>query len=234
MKRPVIGIPSKERNKAPNDYWHRMEVVDDLRYLIVKNGGIAIMLLPSEVRIDFNKSDLCDETMLTQEEKEDLYQQVDLCDGILLQGGDWSNEYEVEIARYALEKDIPILGICAGFNNILRALGSNIYEDETKAHSRYDIDYRHDIRIVKDTLLYDLMKADSYSVNSFHTMIADEGRVSPYARIDAYSYDGLVEAFDVPEKRFALAVKWHPELMKEEGYTDTLFRRFVEACKEGE
>ena len=72
MKRPVIGIPSKERNKAPNDYWHRMEVVDDLRYLIVKNGGIAIMLLPSEKRLEFNKSDLCDETILTKEEKEDL------------------------------------------------------------------------------------------------------------------------------------------------------------------
>ena len=232
MSKPVIGIPSKERNKEENDYWHRQEVVDDLRYLIVKNGGIGIALLPSEKRLDFNKSDLCDETILTDEEKEDLHAQVDLCDGIILQGGDYSNEYEVEIARYALKKDIPLLGICAGFNNILRALGSNICEDASKAHSKYDIDYRHGIRIVKDTLLYDLLKEDHYAVNSFHTMIADEDRVAPYARIGAYSYDGLVEAFDLPEKRFVLAVKWHPELMKEEGYTDKLFKRFLEACKE--
>ena len=124
MRRPVIGIPAKEREKSQNDYWHRMEVVDDLRYLTVKYGGTAVMLLPGEVRTDFNKSDLSDPAVLSEEEKEILYQEVSLCDGILLQGGDYSNAYEVEIARYALEKDLPVLGICAGFNNILRALAS--------------------------------------------------------------------------------------------------------------
>ncbi|MCR4632607.1 MAG: gamma-glutamyl-gamma-aminobutyrate hydrolase family protein [Erysipelotrichaceae bacterium] len=234
MRRPVIGIPAKEREKSQNDYWHRMEVVDDLRYLIVKNGGIAVMLLPSEVRTDFNKSDLEDPTVLSEEEKEALHQEVDLCDGILLQGGDYSNAYEVEIARYALEKDLPVLGICAGFNNILRALGSNIYEDETKTHSRYDIDYRHGIRVAEGTLLYDLIQSGTYEVNSFHTMVADEGRVKGFARIDAYSDDGLVEAFDLKDHRFALALKWHPELMKEDRFTKELFRRFIDACRKGE
>ena len=43
---------------------------------------------------------------------------------------------------------------------------SNICEDESKAHSKYDIDYRHGIRIVKDTLLYDLLKEDHYAAGS--------------------------------------------------------------------
>ena len=228
-RKPVIGIPCKVRDKDENDLWHRMEVVDEIRYFIIRSGGIAIMLMPSEMTFDFNKSDLGDETILTKEEIADLHRQVDLCDGILLQGGDYSCSYEVEIAKYALEKNLPLLGICAGFNNILRALGSNVYEDFSRTHSRYSRDYRHEIRIEKDTLLHQIMEADTYMVNSLHTMIADKERVEPYAKISACSYDGLVESFEVPEKKFVLAVKWHPEIMEEE-YTDRLFGMYIKAC----
>ena len=233
MNKPVIGIPSKMRQHDEKDLWHRQEVVDDLRYLIVRHGGICIMLTPSELTMKFNESDLGDDTVLSEEEISDLHRQVDLCDGIILQGGDYSCAFEVEIARYALEKDIPLLGICAGFNNFLRALGSNIYEDETKRHSVYDKDYRHEITVEKDTLLYEIIQSDTYQVNTFHTMIADDDRVRPYAQICAHSYDGLVESFALPDKRFALAVKWHPELMKDEACCERLFDRFIDACKEG-
>jgi len=231
-KRPVIGIPSKIQNRKQDDLWHRQEVVDELRYLVVENGGMAIMLMPSQKTYDFNESDLGDPTILSEEEKEMLHQQVDLCDGIILQGGDYSNEYEVEIARYALKKDLPMIGICAGFNNILRALGSNIHEDMSRSHSHYVKDYRHPIRIEKDTLLYELIGKEKYEVNSLHTMIADRSEVEGYGRIAAYSEDGLVESFDLPDHRFVLAVKWHPELMDEEEYVSTMFKRFIEACKD--
>ena len=231
MGKPVIGIPAKIRHKDEDDLWHRDEVVDELRLCVVEHGGIAVMLLPSEDTMSFNESDLGDETILSDEEKEDLHTQVDLCDGILLQGGDYSCAFEVEIARYALEKDIPILGICAGFNNLLRALGSNIYEDSTKAHSIYSRTYRHEICIEKDSLLYEIIGAEKYQVNSLHTMVADRQRVEGFARINAVSYDGLVESFDVPGRRFALAVKWHPEIMREEAYVDKLFNSFIDACK---
>ena len=231
MKKPIIGIPSKQPVPVEEDLWHRMEVVDELRYLVTKYGGITIMLLPSEQTMEFNQSDCGDDTVLTEEEISDLHRQVDLCDGIILQGGLYSCSYEVEIARYALEKDLPLLGICAGFNNILRALGSNVYEDETDSHNHYDRDYRHPIRVVKDTLLYDFIQQEEYQVNSLHTMMAKKEMVEPYARICAYDQDGLVESFEVPGKRFVLGVKWHPELMMDEEYTDKLFQAFMEACR---
>lgn len=231
-KRPVIGIPSKIQNRKQDDLWHRQEVVDELRYLVVENGGTAIMLMPSQKTYDFNESDLGDPTILSEKEKEMLHQQTDLCDGIILQGGDYSNEYEVEIARYALKKDLPMIGICAGFNNILRALGSNIHEDMSRSHSHYVRGYRHPIRIEKDTLLYELIGKEKYEVNSLHTMIANRSEVEGYGRIAAYSEDGLVESFDLPDHRFVLAVKWHPELMDEEEYVSTMFKRFIEACKD--
>ena len=231
MKKPIIGIPCKVRERDKTDLWHRMEVVDELRVLVIEHGGIAIMLMPSEDTFDFNQSDLGDPKQLSAEEIEDLHAQVDLCDGILLQGGLYSCAYEVEIARYALEKDIPLMGICAGFNNILRSLGSNVYEDPSEAHSIYSRDYRHDLKIVKDTPLYEIIGSEEYRVNSLHTMIADRGRVEGYGRINAYSPEGLVECFDVPEKKFVLAIKWHPEIMMEETYVGRLFDRYIEACR---
>ena len=234
MKKPIIGIPSKDPYPVEGDLWHRKEVVDDIRYLITENGGIAIMLLPTEHTMDFNQTDCGDDTVLTQEEIADLHRQVDLCDGILMQGGLYSCAYEVEIARYALEKDLPMLGICAGFNNILRALGSNVYEDTTGSHNVYDRDYRHPVTVVPDTRLYDFIGKEEYLVNSFHTMMATKDLVEPYARICACDRDGHVEAFEVPDRSFVMAVKWHPELMMEEEFTRKLFKAYVEACKKEE
>jgi len=48
---------------------------------------------------------------------------IDKCDGIVIQGGLSSDDYEIKAAKYAIDNDIPILGICAGFNNIIRAMG---------------------------------------------------------------------------------------------------------------
>ena len=231
MKKVIIGIPSKIRNRiVDNDLWRRQEMVDEIRYNIIKHGGIAIMLLPSELTYSFNESDLGDPKRLSEEEKDDLHRQADLCDGIILQGGDYSYAYEEEIARYALEKDMPIFGICAGFNNILRALGSNVYEDKSGRHAVYDRNYRHHIRIEKDSKLYEFVGSQDYGVNSFHTMIADEERVRPFAKITARSDDGLIECYEVPDKKFAMGIKWHPELMEEE-YVDRLFESFMKACE---
>ena len=231
MKKPIIGIPSKQSYPAEGDLWHRMEMVDELRYLVIKYGGIAIMLLPTEKTMEFNQSDCGDDTILNEEEIADLHRQVDLCDGIILQGGLYSCSYEVEIARYAMEKDLPVIGICAGFNNILRALGSNVYEDATGSHNHYSAAYRHPIRIVKDTKLYDLISQEDYLVNSMHTMMAEKDMVEPFAKISAYDDDGRVEALEVPDRRFVIGMKWHPELMEEETYVQRLFRSYMEACR---
>ena len=63
-----------------------------------------------------------------EEEKNELYRQIDLCDGFILQGGLYSSNYEIEMAKRIIELDKPLIGICAGFNNILRALGTNVIE----------------------------------------------------------------------------------------------------------
>ena len=230
MKKPIIGIIGKVQPQYGEDIWHRIDEVDEIRYLIVKNGGTAIMLLPTEATLKFNDNDIKDDTILSDEEKEELYRQIDLCDGFILQGGLYSANYEVEMAKRIIELDKPLIGICAGFNNILRALGTDVIEDKTKSHDKYNKDYRHKISIIKGTKLYDLMNRNEYDVNSIHSMIAPKEKVENYAKISSLSEDGLVESFEVPNKKFIIGIKWHPELMLEDKFPDKLFEAFISKC----
>lgn len=229
-KKPIIGIIGKVFPKHSDDLWHKIGEVDEIRYLIVENGGIAITLLPVEKTTIFNDNDIKDETILTKAEKDDLYRQLELCDGFILQGGLYSCNYEIEMAKKIIEMDKPLIGICAGFNNILRALGSDVILDETKTHDIYDKDYRHDINICKNTMLYDIVRESTIGVNSIHSMVATRKIVEPYATISSYSNDNLVESFEIKNKRFILGIKWHPELMIDEEYVNELFQEFIRKC----
>ena len=231
MKKPIIGIIGKVQPQYGEDIWRRIDEVDEIRYLIVKNGGTAIMLLPTEATLKFNDNDIKDGTILSDEEKNELYRQIDLCDGFVLQGGLYSANYEIEMAKRIIELDKPLIGICAGFNNILRALGTDVIEDKTKSHDIYDTNYRHEVNVIKDTKLYDLLNKDKYNVNSIHTVIAPKENVENYAKISSFSYDGLVESFELDNKKFVMGIKWHPELMLEEEFTKNLFKEFIEKCK---
>ena len=159
------------------------------------------MLLPTEETLKFNDNDIKDNTILSTEEKNELYRQIDLCDGFILQGGLCSANYEIEMAKRIIELDKPLIGICEGFNNILRALGTDVIEDKTKSHDIYDKNYRHEISVIKGTKLYDLIKKEEYRVNSIHSMIAPKENVEKYAQISAVSYDGLAECFEVYNKK---------------------------------
>lgn len=230
MKRPIIGIIGKVQPQYGEDIWHRIDEVDEIRYLIVKNGGTAIMLLPTEITLKFNDNDIEYNTVLSDEEKNELYRQIDLCDGFILQGGLYSANYEIEMAKKIIELDKPLIGICAGFNNILRAIGTDVIEDKTKSHDIYDKEYRHEISIIKGTKLFYLVKKEKYNVNSIHSMIAPKGNVEKYARISAISYDNLVESFELDNKKFVMGIKWHPELMLEDEFSDKLFKKFISKC----
>ena len=230
MKGPIIGIIGKVQPQYGEDIWHRIDEVDEIRYLIVKNGGTAIMLLPTEITLKFNDNDIEYNTVLSDEEKNELYRQIDLCDGFILQGGLYSANYEIEMAKKIIELDKPLIGICAGFNNILRAIGTDVIEDKTKSHDIYDKEYRHEISIIKGTKLFDLVKKEKYNVNSIHSMIAPKGNVEKYARISAISYDNLVESFELDNKKFVMGIKWHPELMLEDEFSDKLFKKFISKC----
>ena len=75
------------------------------------------------------------------------------------------------------------------------------------------------------------MQKEILKVNSIHDMIATKELVEPFAKISSYSEDGLVESFELENKKFIIGVKWHPELMLNEEHVNTLFKEFINNCK---
>jgi len=206
MKKPVIGIVTKHTQKHEMDFWNRMDICDEFRYLVLQNGGLPISLLSPEITFTFNDNDISDPKVLSAEELNDIDAMVKLCDGVILQGGLASCNYEIEIAKKCIEYDIPIIGICAGFNNILRALGTDVIEDKTNSHNFYKMDYRHKIKLEKDSMLYKIIGKEELNVNSIHSMIAPVEKVKSFAKITSYSEDGLVESFEVENKKFIVGM----------------------------
>lgn len=118
-KKPIIGIVSKHYADYKTNKIDTF-IRDEVKQAIFDNEGIAIGILPTELKINYCSDDWKEN--LSIEEKENLISQIELCDGIILQGGVRTDNYEMIVAKYCYEKDIPILGICAGQNCIVRAI----------------------------------------------------------------------------------------------------------------
>lgn len=225
MKKPIIGIVAKP--SLEQDMWHYMEVVDDIRVALGKNNALTVGILPTENKIDFKKDEEVDHIKLSEEEKEDLEQVVARLDGVVLESGLVSNIYEEEIARICIEKDIPLLGICSGFNNLVRALGGSVHIDDSIFHNQFGSRIAHNINIDKNSKLFEILKAETVAVNSIHTCVAKREEIKGYKVVAICPNDNNVEAIELEGKRFVMGLKWHPELMNS---MNRVFEEFTKAC----
>ena len=107
--KPVVGIVAKPIEMPRKHLWHRLTLVDDFREIVLENGGIAIGILSSEKTLEFHQKDDLVQKELSYEEIRDLDQELQLCQGLILQGGLASNFYEVVLAKLALARDMPML-----------------------------------------------------------------------------------------------------------------------------
>lgn len=247
--RPIIGIVMKPflKEQLRDSIWKDLYVKQDFTDILSKCGATCIGIIPQDVTIDRESSNdvyLSKECDLTDVEKDYLISQINLCDGIILQGGLSSHKYEVFIAQYAIKHNIPLLGICAGFNNIARAIGIEVEYDEelAKKHDIYSSEPCHPIFIQKDgNILCKEFLKDIVWVNSIHNMTLSTSVAFLNKRIvvEAIAKDsGLwgipmttVEAFSVNDTDFCLAIKWHPELRPDDEITVLIFNKFVSVCK---
>lgn len=232
MKTPIIGIVSK--NLTVKDFfgWQWQRICDSIRYAINKNGGLVIGILPQKNNQTFNQEDEHENIELTQFEQERLLQTLKLCDGIILQGGLSSHNYEEFIAKYCYDNNIPCLGICAGFNNIVRALGGNTIKlINVDKHDRPDLQYAHSCNIIdKASLFYKIIKQDTFFVNSVHTYIAN--KIPASLSVVAMSDDEQVEVVEAKNKKFYIGIKYHPELLiDKDDFENNIFKTFIDKCK---
>ncbi len=174
---------------------------------------------------------------------------VSAADAILLTGGDdvapelygeertercgpvsyLRDDFELKLVGLAVQKGIPVLGICRGIQVMNVALGGSLYQHMGGHMQELDKSQPSHFVTVTGSPLFECYGGRS-RVNSFHHQALK--RVAEGLRICAVSDDGCTEAVFMPNHPFFVGVQWHPEHMtKSDTGANKLFEIFVNAAR---
>lgn len=234
--RPRIGITGKDSAQLQN-YVEAVEAA----------GGVPVPLLPGEGSAPDALLDGLDGLVLSGGRDIDpaAYGQR-VRDGVGVDVDLPRDALEIPLARRALERDLPILGICRGIQVLNVAAGGTLYQDIVLAgaargsHNQREASPPppddaavHEVKIAPGTRLAEIVGGDRLGVNTFHHQVVDEParRFSVVARSVEPGGDGVIEAVEVQDRAFVVGVQWHPERMwRRVGACARLFRALVDAA----
>ena len=144
------------------------------------------------------------------------------------------------LIREAIRRDLPILAICRGIQELNVALGGTLHQRVHEVPGRHNHRSRRDssdgpygpahrVTLTAGGLLASLAGAPEARVNSLHSQGIDRPAVS--LRVEAVAPDGQIEAVSLPEARFVVGVQWHPEYKAvDDPFSSALFSAFAVAC----
>jgi putative glutamine amidotransferase len=236
--RPIIGLCTA-LERARWSVWDLQAMLLPRSYVdaVQHAGGLALMLPP-----DPRATDEPDEWL-------------DLLDGLVLAGGadvdpaaygeqadphtlgtvPERDGFEIALALRAMERDIPLLGICRGMQVMNVARGGTLiqhlpddvgHEDHRRSLGSFD-NADHDVRLADGSLAARVAHEKVHSTKSHHHQgvkaVGDGLEVTGWATVD-----DLPEVVEDPSRRFALGVQWHPEADP----TSPLIAAFVEEARE--
>ncbi|MFA7174380.1 MAG: gamma-glutamyl-gamma-aminobutyrate hydrolase family protein [Kiritimatiellia bacterium] len=193
---------------------------------------------------------------------ESLNRMLDSIDALILTGGEdvdplkWYGEeplpalgglaperdsFDMALARLAVARDMPLLGICRGHQVINVAFGGTLYQDipsQVKGtnvkHVQGALDYygTHTVRVEQNSLLFKQVGTESIVVNSFHHQAVKD--VAPGYKVTARSVDGVVEAMEKIGSDHVYSVQFHPEAFSANNIDTFLgiFTHFIGRAKE--
>ena len=221
MARPVIGICTA-LERAQWTVWDQEALLLPRAYIdaIQAAGGMALMLPPDE------------------QLERDPDEVLDLLDGLILAGGadmdpatygadahpethgtvPERDTFEVALARRALERDLPFLGICRGMQVMNVALGGTLIQHLPETHGHHEHrrvpgsfdGAEHDVRLAAGSLAARAAGEEHHETRSHHHQGVD--RIGDGLQVTGWSeLDELPEAVELADRRFALGVQWHPE-----------------------
>lgn len=192
------------------------------------------------------------------ESEDTLNEYVRLCDGVLFSGGcdieperfgektketcgniqKYRDALEFAFFKKAFELKKPIMAICRGIQVVNVALGGTLYQDiPTEIPS--EIPHRqkearsspsHDVKIISDTPLMELIGKERMTANSFHHQAIKA--LGESLEVMALADDGIIEAVYYNGENYILGYQWHPERLCEiNSDNKALFDNFINACK---
>jgi len=228
VQSPVIGVTCPSRpTKWAN--WEMDAVVLPTTYhkMIIKCGGIPFLIPPG------SNSDV-----------------IDKIDGLLVAGGPdinpelygqdsgpYTNEFypeqdisEISLINSALDKNVPLLCICRGFQLLCVIRGGILHQHlpETEGYENHGgwngKVTEHGVDIVKGTRLQQIMGSHVIANSTHHQGVSHAGNIS----VSAYSsHDKLIEAVEIKELKFCIGVQWHPERINH----TSLYLAFIESAR---
>ncbi|HEX4343923.1 MAG TPA: gamma-glutamyl-gamma-aminobutyrate hydrolase family protein [Solirubrobacteraceae bacterium] len=221
MSRPAIGICTP-LERVRFSVWDVDAFVLARSYVdaVHRAGALALLLAPDPALV------------------EDPDEVLDLLDGLMLAGGaDIAAEaygaaahpetvgtvperdaFEIALVRRALERDLPLLGICRGMQIMNIACGGTLHqhlpellghEDHRRVVGTFD-GADHDVRLLADSLAARAAGEQLHATKSHHHQGIDRLGVGLIVTGRAVT-DDFPEAIELPANRFGLGVQWHPE-----------------------
>jgi len=146
---------------------------------------------------------------------------------------------ELMLARWAFADDLPVLGICRGQQVLNVALSGSLWQDlrhqgvtsveHSDADGRARTALMHRVRLDPDSRLAQLIDETEIQVNSLHHQAIKT--IAPQLRVTGKSDDGVIEAIESPDRRFLIAVQWHPEEIDDLPWVRRLFQGFARAAQ---
>ncbi len=232
--KPIIGITT---NNTTNSYGQPIVLLQRSYVKAVMEAGGVPLMIPS---------------LVAEDGWDAVYSRLD---GVLFSGGgDISLDYfrgdphpriddvdperdsvELKLVQAAAADGKPFLGICRGCQIVNVALGGTLYTHiPDQLPNALDHDYPgnkrtvlvHEVKIEEGTRLAEIYGQPIIKVNSLHHQGLKD--IASALRVAGHAPDGLVEAVELPEHPFGLAVQWHPEWLTDQESTRNLFRKFVE------
>ncbi len=182
---------------------------------------------------------------------------LDIISGIIITGGDFDIdpklygqltshsriklkpkrcEFEYKLASKAIERNMPVLGICGGHQLINVIFGGSLIphipEDDPNylSHEQsppFD-QPAHIINITPKSQLHQIMKMDTALVNTAHHQAV--ARLGKGLVDSAVAPDGIIEGIESTQHKFCIGVQWHPEYLITEG-DRRLFSGLIQACQ---
>ena len=143
---------------------------------------------------------------------------------------------ELALTQGALDRGMPVLGICGGMQLLGVALGGSLIQHipdsvpDALEHEQPNPRHLpgHTVRILPGTRLAAIVGAAEMAVNSaHHQAVAAPG---PRAAVNALAPDGVIEGVEDPGAKFCLGLQWHPEFLIDPG-DRRIFDALIAACR---